>query len=329
MLTSNGGLPPLTVLGFTAQESQLYRVILRNSGATLDAVAEMVAVPEPALRDQVRPLVDTGLVRLAGDLVVAAPPYEALGRLIAEESDRLQATTRGLETLRAAVPTLTAEHQASRIPKGEPAAAEVVDGGDVLSLIQRLSTASAGEMLWLRPDQWQFGVGHDIDSWVMSAVREGRPSRAIYPARVLEEAPEVIRARAEVGEQVRILAHVPSRVAILGTSAALMPERWGVSSGRRLVVRQEGMISALTALFDALWDRAMTVPGLEPDRHDASSDRQLLLDQLAGGAKDEQMARALGTSVRTVRRRVAQLMEELGADSRFQAGVEAVRRGWL
>jgi DNA-binding NarL/FixJ family response regulator len=34
-------------------------------------------------------------------------------------------------------------------------------------------------------------------------------------------------------------------------------------------------------------------------------------------------------SVRTVRRRVADLMDDLGADSRFQAGVEAVRRGWI
>jgi DNA-binding NarL/FixJ family response regulator len=34
-------------------------------------------------------------------------------------------------------------------------------------------------------------------------------------------------------------------------------------------------------------------------------------------------------SLRTVRRRVAEVMAELGADSRFQAGVEATRRGWL
>jgi hypothetical protein len=329
VLTSNDGMPPLTVLGFTGQESQLYRVVLRNSGATLDAVAEMVAVPEAALRGQLQRLADTGLVRITGDLVVATPPDDALERLIAEENARLQEAARGLERLRATVPALTAEHQASRIPKGEPAAAEVVDGGDVLSIIQRLSTGSAGEMLWLRPDQWQFGVGHEIDTWVMAAVRDGRPSRAIYPARVREDAPGVIRARAEAGEQVRILAQVPSRVAILGTSAALMPEHWGVSSGRRIVVRQEGMIAALTALFDALWDRGMTVPGMDPAGSGGSSDRQLLLDQLARGAKDEQMARALGISLRTVRRRVAQLMEELGAESRFQAGAEAVRRGWL
>jgi DNA-binding NarL/FixJ family response regulator len=50
---------------------------------------------------------------------------------------------------------------------------------------------------------------------------------------------------------------------------------------------------------------------------------------LAAGAKDEQIARALGVSLRTVRRRVAALLADLGVRSRFQAGVEAMRRGWV
>jgi DNA-binding NarL/FixJ family response regulator len=55
----------------------------------------------------------------------------------------------------------------------------------------------------------------------------------------------------------------------------------------------------------------------------------MLLRQLSRGAKDEQIARSLGVSLRTVRRRMADLFEELGVESRFQAGVEAVRRGWI
>ena len=66
------------------------------------------------------------------------------------------------------------------------------------------------------------------------------------------------------------------------------------------------------------------------DRGEARPDlRRFLLRQLASGAQDEQIARTLGISLRTVRRRVADLLIELGVDSRFQAGVEAVRRGWL
>ena len=45
-------------------------------------------------------------------------------------------------------------------------------------------------------------------------------------------------------------------------------------------------------------------------------------DEGKGKATDQ-----LGVSLRTVRRRVADLMDELGAATRFQAGMEAARRG--
>ncbi len=45
--------------------------------------------------------------------------------------------------------------------------------------------------------------------------------------------------------------------------------------------------------------------------------------------KDEAAARHLGISVRSLRRRSHDLLVELGADNRFQAGVEAARRGWV
>ncbi len=48
---------------------------------------------------------------------------------------------------------------------------------------------------------------------------------------------------------------------------------------------------------------------------------------LAEGAKDEVIARRLGVSLRTCRRHIAEILETLQADSRFQAGVLAERAG--
>ena len=107
-----------------------------------------------------------------------------------------------------------------------------------------------------------------------------------------------------------------------------MPEPLGFADEPRLLIRQRGLVEALMLLFELMWDRA--APVAELDRGEARPDlRRLLLLQLADGAKDEQIARTLGLSLRTVRRRIADLLIELGVDSRFQAGVEAVRRGWL
>lgn len=52
-----------------------------------------------------------------------------------------------------------------------------------------------------------------------------------------------------------------------------------------------------------------------------------MLRALGSGATDEAAARDLGMSVRTYRRRVAELLDVLEAGSRFQAGVRAGELG--
>lgn len=321
---------PLSLLGLTRDDEQIYRLVLRNSGATQAMLSELLGIPVPDVERRIQPLVESGLVLVESDVVSARPPEQALGRVISDESQRLSEMTQQLESLRSQLPALTAEHRAAQSSTGAPVQVQAVEG-DVVALVKSLSSASTGDLMWLRPDQWRLPVGAEIDEWVQQLVRSGRRSRAIYPARVLEEAPDVVRARAEAGEYVRILASVPCRISIMGSHAALIPDRWGMNTGRRLVVREESLVGALTALFEGLWERAMSIPGLDgqSDLGDRGGDRSLLLDQLAAGVKDEQIARALGLSLRTVRRRVADVLDELGVESRFQAGVEAVRRGWI
>jgi len=331
MTDTSGALSPLSVLGFTGAQEELYRVVLRNSGIAVAELSQLLGMPAKTVAEDVARFASLGLLDLRGDSVVALPPDHALGRLITEETRRLHSVEEQLGSLRRMLPSLSAEHRSSQAPRGEQVTVEILGGDDVIDLVRSLSPTSQGDLLWMRPDQWRYPEGPLADEWVKELVRSGRRSRAIYPARVLEEAPQVVRARAEAGEHVRILAAVPSRVAIMGSTAALLPEHWGHSTERRLVVRHDSMIGALTLLFESLWDRAMAIPGLDGQGESAgrAGGRGLLLDQLAGGAKDEQIARALGLSLRTVRRRVAEILDELGVDSRFQAGVEAVRRGWI
>ena len=320
----------LGVLGFTPGQEELYRLLLRNSGNSVADLAALTGLPADALRERVSLLARAGVVELHEDTVTAQPPADALSRLLGEEVRRVERRSEQLEAVRGLLPTLTAEHMTGSAPKGEAVTIERVHGGDVSQLLRSLAGASTGDLLWLRPDQWKLSTGRAVDDWVAGLVRAGRRSRAVYPARVLEEAPEVIRRRAEAGEHVRILAEVPCRLAIMGTSAAMVTEEFGVASERRLVIRQAGLVQSLTLMFEGLWEKAMAVPGLDGQpATQGAGDQALLLTQLAAGAKDEQIARALGMSVRTVRRRVADLMADLGADSRFQAGVEAVRRGWI
>ena len=164
---------------------------------------------------------------------------------------------------------------------------------------------------------------------VAEVVGQGRRSRAIYPVRALHDAPDVLAARRAVGEEIRVLPDLPTRLLVVGDSHAVVPEPLGLADLPLAVVRQRGVVEAMAWWFEELWGRA-AVPALADAESELRLDlRQFLLEQLAAGAHDEQIARKLGISLRTVRRRVAALMTELGADSRFQAGVEAARRGWV
>lgn len=321
-------LSPLGVLGFSGAEERLYRLLLRNTGRSLAELAPLTGLPVAELRTQVTRFVAAGMVEITDERVVARSPQEALALLINDEARRVQRRGEQLETVRDMLPSLTAEHLAATAPRGEPVTVEVVTGGDVAQLVRSLSAASSGDLLWLRPDPWNVLPGEEIDDWVVDLMRSGRRSRAIYQVEVLHRAPELVRKRAAAGEHVRLLADVPTRLAVLGSAAALIAERSDVFNDRRLVLRQQSMVAAVTLMFEGLWEKASPVPGLAR-RDEGASDQRLLLGQLVGGAKDEQIARALDLSVRTVRRRVADLLDELGAGSRFQAGVEAVRRGWL
>jgi DNA-binding NarL/FixJ family response regulator len=99
-----------------------------------------------------------------------------------------------------------------------------------------------------------------------------------------------------------------------------MPVEWGEPRPASiLLVRTPPVISALEVVFDSLWLRAApAVPtrrGWEP-----------VVELLAQGMTDEAVGRFLALDARTVRRRVAEAMDELGATSRFGLGVAWGRR---
>jgi hypothetical protein len=320
-------LSPLAVLGFDATAEELYRTLLRSSPVSIDVLAASVRRPRADVVPEVRRLESVGLADLHGDTVVAAAPERALREVIDEEDRRLGRAQHQLDQLRRMLPSLAAEHMVAGEPRGEVVGLEVLDYERVLEVIQRLTLRATDDLLWIRPEQWRAPEGGAIDEWVSELLRRGRRSRVIYPARALEEAPDTVRRRAELGEHVRLLADVPGLLGVLG-DAAIMREQLDGRAGRLLLVRHPALVAVIRTLFEELWQRALAVPGMEGEAGESAT-RRLLLEQLTRGAKDEQIARELGLSLRTVRRRVAEVLGELGADSRFQAGVEAVRRGWI
>jgi DNA-binding NarL/FixJ family response regulator len=102
-----------------------------------------------------------------------------------------------------------------------------------------------------------------------------------------------------------------------------------LSSGRRSysVISQPDVVQGVASLFEAAWRRSTSLAAYDAQLAELRSIAPRVLELLAAGGKDESAARALGLGVRTYRRRVAELMAALGAESRFQAGVRARELG--
>jgi len=322
----------MAALGFSKRVERDYERLLGQSGRELVSVAEaLLRTPEQLLRD-VRPLLDVGIVRVESSRVHVATPPEAVALLLRETAQATMAATARLEGVARALPHLAAP--AARPKPGEvvdvqPIDGEISSGGNPVPLLHALITESAGDLLWLRPDQFRKPREDEMAVVVGDAVRQGRASRAIYPFRAWSEARPTLELRSSVGEQIRLLPELPTRMFIIGATHAVLPEPLGFVDEPRSLVRQPGIVHALSLWFEALWERASPLPEAGTGRGARTALNDFLLRELAKGAKDEEIARTLGISLRTVRRRVAVMMTELGVDSRFQAGVEAVRRGWV
>lgn len=319
---------PLRVLGISSDSERAYRAALRHAGETVEEVCLATGRTRPELLADLEPLIRRRLLNVIDNVVVPEPPSFALRRVLNRESRRLADLSEALQAVEDQLPQYAAEHHDPDRADWKSMPLDVVPVGQVVDAMTSLVASTSGELLFMRPDQWYMPVGLQMDTVVTNAVSSGRSSRSLYPFKLLDQKHESAQQRIDAGERVRLLPIVPTRLAVFGDEAVALPDQWGNPMGAILVIRQAPVVAACRSLFDQLWSRA-TILADQGSDIGHQPDRQRLLEMLARGAKDEQISRTFGISLRTVRRRVAELLADLGVDTRFQAGMEAARRGWL
>ena len=122
------------------------------------------------------------------------------------------------------------------------------------------------------------------------------------------------------GIEVRTLASAPGWLFVEPGTLAVVPLHWDDPTPETIVVTREPVvIDALAAFFEDLWQASSPLPG-------APVEWGPVLTLLGQGLSDGAIATALGLSIRTVRRRIAEASEDLGAASRFALGAAWERR---
>ncbi|MGK5552740.1 DNA-binding response regulator [Actinomadura kijaniata] len=183
----------------------------------------------------------------------------------------------------------------------------------------------------------------DPATWMLPGVRArllaarsapvGITIRKLYTPRALadEESERLLLQGLARGARIRITqAPLPHETIIIDRRLAVLagPPVQGVRD--YTVVRSPGVVRNIASLYEAAWDTAADLADHRRTRPPAlSAESRAILRLLAEGLKDETAARRLDLSLRTYRRRVAEILTLLDADSRFQAGLRAHEFGLL
>jgi DNA-binding CsgD family transcriptional regulator len=135
----------------------------------------------------------------------------------------------------------------------------------------------------------------------------------------------------ELSGEVRSTPTLPMRLVIIDEELVIMPLDPKDHNAGAVIHRSPPVIALAISLFEVYWSRATNI--FEADdlanEEPLTSQETEILRLLSGGAKDEQVARLLGISLRTARRITAGLAERVDAGSRFELGVAAAKRGWV
>jgi DNA-binding Lrp family transcriptional regulator len=329
-MTSNGHVPTLEgtlqPAGLSELEELVYRQLLRDPRASLSQLSTAVGRSAVVTRRALDRLETAGLISRQGKPArfIPAAPDMAIEALILRRQEEL-------ERCRLTAAALLGQYRNARDTVD---VVELIGGRDasLQRYVQLLGSARSEVLMFDKPPY----LGPADNPLEMDALARGVTWRAIYAPEAFEPPERLAQLRTwqAAGEQARVCAQVPIKLLIVDRSVALLPLTADARSAEQhtaILVHPSSLLTTLLMLFDMLWEQSLpldsrgaTTPAAGHDDFDRT-----LLQLLTAGVKDQAIARQLGVSLRTVRRRLSHLMAQAGVVSRFQLGTLAAQRGWV
>lgn len=310
--------------------------MLAYPGEDIAGMARRLRCPEDEIRESLDRLAALAMVQpsdFAGSGFQAVSPETAMELLLARQHAELAAQRMRVEASRAAAAQLIAECSALRPRSLDPEAEHVIGLHAIRDRLAILAKGAECEVMTLAP-----GRAQPADALAasrapnMDLFERGVRTRAVYMDSARNDQPtldHLIWLESQ-GERVRTAPTLPIRMIIIDRRLAVLPADTGDDRSAAVVVRGEGTVAALCALFENIWESATPLDAVSPGASRGMPRQEAeVLRLLAQGLTDETIAKRLGVSSRTARRIAADLMQRLDARSRFEAGVHAVQDGWL
>jgi DNA-binding CsgD family transcriptional regulator/predicted DNA-binding transcriptional regulator len=318
----------LEIIGLREADLDVYQVFAGASALSLDEIREATALSGDRLRPILRVLTRKGLLaRLPGSPEAYAPvhPEVALEAMLRRKDQELAAARLVAERVNARFRATPARQPVDLV--------ELVHGTErITERADRLLRQAKREVAFVdKPPYAQPPtVLHPAERELLG---KGVRFRGVYDRSALElrDLAGDLEAGLALGEEARVVADAPLKMILVDRDFGLVPLRSDLPEIRTaLVIRRCALLDALEALFGLLWREGLplSLPAAEQPGV-LSFDDARLLALLTTGLPDRSIAKQLGMSYRTFQRRLRNLMTQLGAGTRFQAGLQAAARGWV
>jgi DNA-binding CsgD family transcriptional regulator len=322
----------------TAEARSLHRVLLLHGGLPDAELCSRTRTPPERVRSCLAELAGLGLVTITGGAVTAVPHAQAVESLLAAQDAILE---QALETVRQARRRLNVLIREGTALSGDGVGTVLAapPGEDPDRAFHAAQARPAAGVAALHP-----GTRFSRELLAVSLRRaaaqlaRGLTLRVIHQSAALSHphSAEYFRQVERLGGQVRFSDLLPFRLVLIdGTTAVCRLEDPG-GAPESLLFQGPRMLGLLGGLFETAWIQAAPLtraapppaaaPGAPPP---LTGQHQTIVRCLADGATDQAIARQLGITTRTVARRINEIYEALGVQSRFQAGAMARRRGLI
>ena len=316
----------------------LYRTLLDHPGSPLTKVAELLGRQVDELDKPAATLNEIGLINSDDGVHYRAvnPSLAEMSSLGAEELE-LSARRLAIEARRAAIRQVAPVWARALRDQTEQDPVEVVtDSQSRKNVLMHFAEYAQRELLSVAPGR---GPGGQADPQTRMAnlysLGRGVVTRALYQHVALRDraSRSYLRDLAEHGARIRLAPSLPGRSLVVDREVAILPmptAQPGTSS--LAIVREPNVVAWIVSTFEQLWAESSPLDELldhQQPEPEVDETRLAILRLMADGEKDEAISRRLSISVRTCRRHIADYMAQVGATSRFQAGVIASRNGHL
>jgi DNA-binding CsgD family transcriptional regulator len=317
----------LVLLGLAESDAAIYLALLASGTSSAADVAKQVDERDDVVLASFGALNEAGLVSLVEGGKTATPvaPGPGLDMLVRRREAELR---------RARITTADAYESFLRMVGGEPVGhlIEVIGGATVAERISQMERGVRSEIRGF--DSPPYYTDADANQIELDNLARGVRYRVVYATAALERADYLadnVLPGVRGGEEARTLPHVPVKLMLFDDDCAVVSQSAADDVDRSaLLIRPCSLLSALTGLFEMCWRAALPFDIRDrPDMQHLQPHERRLLGLLAAGMGDDQAARALGVSRRTLFRYLEGMMARTGAANRFQLALHAARNGWI